>query len=423
VISTPDGMQKTEIKIDGPAGLPVPSPDGKSVAYVTYDPRPMINRPDLQFWGGTTILVVPTSAGSRPRPITLKNPDEVYDLKWLNNGALVPQSNCQLLVSSDLGQVAEAKSQRPTTWTGSAFTRHNSIFQAQVGSDRGAKIIECFGSLVSTGCEPHLRMNDKYDVKGRVHKFEQRKVWNIGLEHLTNPDSFDVEFSPSGQVLRKTTYNMAGAVMGSVHFHYNDSGKTSRSLEFDGTGKQIHSNDFVHQTDGNRVITASETDGKFAGRTTDVYEGNLLLSFRSYDADNLLKREKTFQYAGSKLQTSDSRYYLPDGTLVEQWLSSYDAEGRIAETYGLKANGKPLGDGKYRCEYDSEGRTDRVWTYNDTVPDEPASGIKIYEYETDEAGNWVARREFYQSRGDSSWSMMTTSRKFTYYPADVVLLD
>jgi hypothetical protein len=49
----------------------------------------MINRPDLQFWGGTTILVVPASAGSRPCPITLKNPDEVYDLKWLNNGALV----------------------------------------------------------------------------------------------------------------------------------------------------------------------------------------------------------------------------------------------------------------------------------------------------------------------------------------------
>jgi hypothetical protein len=58
----------------------------------------------------------------------------------------------------------------------------------------------------------HLRINDKYDVKGRVHKLEQRKVWNVGLEHLPNPDSFDVEFSPSGQVLRKTTYNMAGAV-------------------------------------------------------------------------------------------------------------------------------------------------------------------------------------------------------------------
>jgi len=42
-------------------------------------------------------------------------------------------------------------------------------------------------------------MDDKYDVKGRVHKLEQRKVWNVGLDYLANPASFDVEFSPSGQ--------------------------------------------------------------------------------------------------------------------------------------------------------------------------------------------------------------------------------
>jgi hypothetical protein len=108
--------------------------------------------------------------------------------------------------------------------------------------------------------------------------------------------------------------------------------------------------------------------------------------------------------------------------LVEQWLSSYDAAGRIVETYGLSGNGKPLGDGKYKYEYDSEGRTSRVWTFNDTVSGQPATGIKICEYEMDESENWVARREFHQSRGDSTWKMMTTSRKFTYYPPDVVVV-
>jgi len=89
VIGSPDGTTKTEIKIDGPAGLPVPSPDGQSIAYVTFEPRPMRVRPDLQFWGGTTIWVVPVSAGSTARPVTQKNQDEVYDLKWLSNDALV----------------------------------------------------------------------------------------------------------------------------------------------------------------------------------------------------------------------------------------------------------------------------------------------------------------------------------------------
>ena len=89
VIVTPDGKDKTEIKIEGQAGLPTPSPDGKSLAYATFEPRPMKVRPDLQFWGGTTMMVVSTSTRSKPRAVTLKNSDEVYDLKWLNNDAIV----------------------------------------------------------------------------------------------------------------------------------------------------------------------------------------------------------------------------------------------------------------------------------------------------------------------------------------------
>jgi hypothetical protein len=260
-------------------------------------------------------------------------------------------------------------------------------------------------------------MNDKYEVKGRVRRLEQRKNWNLGLlEHLPNRDSFDAEFSPSGQILRLTTHNMAGAVIGSEQFVYGSIGEIACSLEFDSAGRQTHSTCFVHQTEGNRAITISEKDGKFTGRTVEVYDGSLLLSCASYDGNNLLKKEKTFQYSGNKLQTSESRFYIPDGTLVERWLSGCDPEGRIAGTYGLNGDAKPLGDGKYKYEYDSEGRTSRVWTFNDLVSDGPASGLKIYEYATDEAGNWVERREFYQSHGDSTWSMKTTTRKLTYYP-------
>jgi len=35
------------------------------------------------------MMVVSTSAGSKPRPVTRNNSDEVYDLKWLNNNAIV----------------------------------------------------------------------------------------------------------------------------------------------------------------------------------------------------------------------------------------------------------------------------------------------------------------------------------------------
>jgi hypothetical protein len=262
-------------------------------------------------------------------------------------------------------------------------------------------------------------MNDKYDVKGRVHTLEQRTNWNLRqLDRLLNHDSFDVEFSPSGQVLQVTTYNMAGGVIGSNHFEYGNSGKTSRSLQLDSAGRQIHTTKFFYETQGNRVTTTSETDGKFAGRTIEVSEGSSLLSFASYDSGGLLRREKTFHYAGSALQTSDSRYYLSDGTLLEQWLSSYDAQGRIVETYGLKADGKPLGDGKYKFDYDSEGRPSRTGTFNEYEHEEQAIAIKRYEYETDESGNWTARHEQWRSRGDSAWSTKITTRKLTYYPPD-----
>ena len=89
VISSPDGNVQKEIEVGGSAGLPTASPDGKSVAYVEYEPRPMKQRSDLQFWGGTTILVISMVEGSKPRAITEKNPDEVLDLKWLDSGTLV----------------------------------------------------------------------------------------------------------------------------------------------------------------------------------------------------------------------------------------------------------------------------------------------------------------------------------------------
>lgn len=89
VLAKPDGTGKTQIRISGRAGLPAVSPDGKSIAFVTFEPHPMRSRPDLQFWGGTTIWVVPASGESAARALTAKNPDEVYDLKWLGNGTVV----------------------------------------------------------------------------------------------------------------------------------------------------------------------------------------------------------------------------------------------------------------------------------------------------------------------------------------------
>ena len=52
-VSSPDGKSKQIISRPRvAAGLVVPSPDGRYIAYATFEPRPMKHRHDLKFWGG-----------------------------------------------------------------------------------------------------------------------------------------------------------------------------------------------------------------------------------------------------------------------------------------------------------------------------------------------------------------------------------
>jgi hypothetical protein len=89
VISTPDGQQKTETVIDVQAGLPLPSPDGKSIAFVTAEPRRRKANASAQFWGNTTVWAISTVPKSLPRAVTQKSEDATYDLNWLNNNTVV----------------------------------------------------------------------------------------------------------------------------------------------------------------------------------------------------------------------------------------------------------------------------------------------------------------------------------------------
>ncbi len=83
-----DGTARQELWPVKNAGLPVPSPDGKLIAYVAFTPGLVEHRPDLEFWGGSTIWVISTEGGA-PRQVTLPSKDETYDLRWLTNSSLI----------------------------------------------------------------------------------------------------------------------------------------------------------------------------------------------------------------------------------------------------------------------------------------------------------------------------------------------
>ena len=83
-----DGKKRRKLLEATGAGLAIPSPDGSMVAFLTSIPRPMKMRPDLSFWGGTSIWVVPTGGG-KAIAITKPSDAKTYGLRWLSNTSLI----------------------------------------------------------------------------------------------------------------------------------------------------------------------------------------------------------------------------------------------------------------------------------------------------------------------------------------------
>jgi Tol biopolymer transport system component len=91
IVATPDGKRKRVVlRTQEPAGLAVPSPDGRAIAYATFASRP---RPaggeNARIWNCGGIWVVGVDEGSHPRRVTGQTPDSTYDLRWLDNEHLV----------------------------------------------------------------------------------------------------------------------------------------------------------------------------------------------------------------------------------------------------------------------------------------------------------------------------------------------
>jgi len=260
------------------------------------------------------------------------------------------------------------------------------------------------------------RMNENYDLEGRVHKLEQRRPITSGLESLPDHDSFDVEFSPSGQAIHFTQYTFAGQVFRSETYNYDDLGRLVRTLEFDGADTEASKTDYECDSGGKRVgWTRRDKSGAVTVRSAQEYLGRLVASLVSFRANVLVMRRKTFDYSEDKLAQSVSTYYNPTGDVTEQCISRYNAEERIAETFGLRSDGKPLGDGRYEYEYDLEGRESRVLSFNDSADGNEPNHIKHFAYKFDKHGNWIERCEYSRFTRDSDWQKSVTTRKLIYY--------
>ncbi len=258
-------------------------------------------------------------------------------------------------------------------------------------------------------------MHDNYDVKGLVHRLEQRlqSVDRLkNLQHLLSFDIFDVEFSPFGQAVHLTNYTRGGKVHRYKRFTYAERGELVSTMEFDDTGKQLCSASFQYDGEGRCVgWTDYDPSGLLTQRCVHLRAGPLLMSSTTSDGEGRAIRQEEFEYIGSKLVASLCRYYRPAGTLAETWPSKYNEAGQPTEIFGLTATGKPLGDGKYTFEYNADGWRTRICYFRESSDDRVPNGVAVFKYETDERGNWIKRHAFHRFRTESRWSETTTSRK------------
>ena len=258
-------------------------------------------------------------------------------------------------------------------------------------------------------------MNETYGVKGSVHRLEQRKHWNFpttNLNQTPNFDSFDAEFSPAGRLLNRTDYTFGDEVYRCTRFEYDDAGRLIRTVGYKSDGTAVATSELVY-SEGRCDWTNGEASGVVTSRGVDEYVGERLTLSSTDHAHGKPKLVKSFEYKQGKLSESVSKYYDQSGGLNHLWVTSYDSAGRVAKTYGLKADGSPLDDGKYTYEYDAEDRRTKVWSFNDG--EDVANAVTISEYLVDENGNWTERTDRHRSKSDSKWRKNTTSRRLTYY--------
>ena len=262
-------------------------------------------------------------------------------------------------------------------------------------------------------------MHDNYDVQGQVRRIEQ-PVQNAdhlkNFQHLRDFDSFDVEFSPSGQVVQQTNYTIGAKVHDSKTFIYGERGQIVRTLEFDGVGTQFRSTDFQYDNERRCVgWTTRDSSGILMRRCVQRYVGELLVCSATSDANGMPTRQEDFEHTGSNLAKSVCRFYGPDGSLHETWTSHHDAQGRLIETFGLTSKGNPLGDGRYTFEYGADGRKCKTWSFNDLSDDRVPNAVTVFEYKSDDVGNWVERRAFQRFRTSTRWAETVTNRKLAYF--------
>ncbi|HXP68395.1 MAG TPA: hypothetical protein VOA88_03850 [Candidatus Dormibacteraeota bacterium] len=262
-------------------------------------------------------------------------------------------------------------------------------------------------------------MNENYEVEGRVRRLRQRREYRPitpEIDRHRDLESFDIEFSPEGLVQELTAYNYLGELDCREVCSYDVEQRLTGTLKYDSRGNLAAVMSYEYSDGGGRAEWSERSiAGNLLASGVEEYRGKDLISIARFRANGLLFLQKKFEYAEERLAKSVSVYYRVEGGVGERSISTYDSNGRLAETYGLTPDGDALGDGLYRYEYDAEGRKSRVLSFNDFSESDIPNHISEFIYRCDENGNWIERRELSAFESDDCWNERVTLREILYY--------
>jgi hypothetical protein len=253
-----------------------------------------------------------------------------------------------------------------------------------------------------------------YDVTGPVRRLTQlreRRTALAPLDHLIDFDSFQIEFSSEGLVLVATRYRFDGVVGDVERFEYDVQRRVIGTVKTDGAGAPLSSCTVEYEADGKTSVTRN-AGGEAIHRHVNELEGERPLVLASFRADGTPLTRKEFEYRDGELVGSIGTYWGALGGVSHRWVTQYDEFERILRTRGEKADGSPLGDGKYKYNYGDGGRLWKLWTFSDF--EEKAQSVETYTYVDDERGNWIERRGVHVWRSDNRKTTNLTTGELLY---------
>lgn len=197
------------------------------------------------------------------------------------------------------------------------------------------------------------------------------------------------EFDDTGRLIASENVAPDGTIVGRSVHEYDDEGRRIRNVSYDEEGEENFRFEWIYDGAGNLAARETYRQGELRDRDEFEYDGQgRRISARETDGAGNLTSETTYSVPDLEYEVVE---YEDDGTIAERSVVVEGEHGVLsAETY--------LPDGTLEnatyFAYDEDGLTlERrdIYTYEsmgNVVTDEATT---VYEYEFDEAGNWIRK--------------------------------